>query len=85
MIDRRNEKPSWTSANTSISEYESSSLGDEKVRPVPSIFSLISALSNESALFPPVTGVLKGYDQLLNLVMDDVEENLKGAELKRMF
>ncbi len=29
--------------------------------------------------FPfPVTGVLKGYDQLLNLVLDDVEELLLG-------
>jgi len=24
-----------------------------------------------------VTGILKGYDQLLNLVMDDVEENVQ--------
>lgn len=27
-----------------------------------------------------VTGVLKGYDQLLNLVMDDVEENVQGVQ-----
>ena len=27
----------------------------------------------------PVTGTLKGYDQLLNLVMDDIEEFLRGA------
>ena len=26
-----------------------------------------------------VTGTLKGYDQLLNLVMDDIEESLRGA------
>lgn len=26
-----------------------------------------------------VTGILKGYDQLLNLVMDDIEELLRGA------
>lgn len=25
-----------------------------------------------------VTGILKGYDQLLNLVMDDIEEHLRG-------
>ena len=25
-----------------------------------------------------VTGVLKGYDQLLNLVLDDVREPLRG-------
>jgi U6 snRNA-associated Sm-like protein LSm7 len=26
-----------------------------------------------------VTGVLKGYDQLLNLVLDEVEEHLQGS------
>ncbi|KAH9893957.1 U6 snRNA-associated Sm-like protein LSm7 [Cubamyces lactineus] len=26
-----------------------------------------------------VTGVLKGYDQLLNLVLDEVQENLQGV------
>lgn len=26
-----------------------------------------------------VTGVLKGFDQLLNLVLDDVEEEASGA------
>ena len=25
-----------------------------------------------------MTGILKGYDQLLNLVLDDVEENILG-------
>ena len=27
-----------------------------------------------------VTGVLKGYDQLLNLVLDEVQENLHDGE-----
>jgi len=27
-----------------------------------------------------VTGILKGYDQLLNLVLDDVEENIQEPE-----
>ena len=27
----------------------------------------------------PVTGLLKGYDQLLNLVLDEVEEQLQGT------
>ena len=27
-----------------------------------------------------VTGVLKGYDQLLNLVLDDVEEQVQGND-----
>lgn len=26
-----------------------------------------------------MTGVLKGYDQLLNLVLDDVEEQIQGG------
>jgi len=26
----------------------------------------------------PVTGILKGYDQLLNLVLDEVEEEFQG-------
>lgn len=28
-----------------------------------------------------VTGILKGYDQLLNLVLDEVEENLQTGKL----
>ncbi|KAH6904460.1 hypothetical protein BKA70DRAFT_1373505 [Coprinopsis sp. MPI-PUGE-AT-0042] len=28
---------------------------------------------------PPVIGVLKGYDQLLNLVLDDVEEEVSAS------
>lgn len=28
-----------------------------------------------------VTGVLKGYDQLLNLVLDDVQEEKQGTPL----
>ena len=28
-----------------------------------------------------VTGVLKGYDQLLNLVLDDVKEDVAGSSL----
>lgn len=29
--------------------------------------------------YESVTGVLKGYDQLLNLVLDEVQENLQGG------
>lgn len=32
-----------------------------------------------SDLLPLVVGILKGYDQLLNLVLDEVEETLQGA------
>lgn len=28
-----------------------------------------------------VVGVLKGYDQLMNLVLDDVEETLRGESI----
>lgn len=28
-----------------------------------------------------VTGVLKGFDQLLNLVLDDVEENIQTGTI----
>lgn len=28
--------------------------------------------------YPTVTGTLKGYDALMNLVLDDVEESLQG-------
>jgi U6 snRNA-associated Sm-like protein LSm7 len=28
-----------------------------------------------------VTGILKGYDQLLNLVLDEVEEHLQGSQI----
>jgi small nuclear ribonucleoprotein (snRNP)-like protein len=30
---------------------------------------------------PTVSGTLKGYDQLLNLVMDNVEEHFEGLAL----
>lgn len=35
-------------------------------------------ISNSSFRAEPVTGTLKGYDQLLNLVMDDLEEVIRG-------
>ena len=36
-------------------------------------------LSPARSLSAPVTGSLKGYDQLLNLVLDDATETLRGA------
>ena len=58
-----------------MSVSESSSLADEKVsRPCPPCgLGLLLTLEL-------VTGVLKGYDQLLNLVLDEVQENLQGGE-----
>lgn len=29
-------------------------------------------------IIPPVSGTLKGYDQLMNLVLDDVKEVMRG-------
>ena len=29
----------------------------------------------------PVVGTLKGYDQLMNLVLDDVQEMLRGMDI----
>ena len=34
---------------------------------------------------PTVIGVLKGFDQLLNLVLDDVVENVQTGELRGRF
>ena len=31
-----------------------------------------------NGLYPTVTGVLKGYDALMNLVLDEVQEDLRG-------
>ena len=36
------------------------------------------ALQNSVPLFPKVVGILKGYDQLVNLVLDDCVEYLRG-------
>ncbi len=33
----------------------------------------------EIANLPTVTGTLKGYDALMNLVLDDVEEVMRGT------
>ena len=51
----------------------SNSLAEEKVTILRS--SQLTAVLISSH---PVTGVLKGFDQLLNLVLDDVEELLLG-------
>jgi U6 snRNA-associated Sm-like protein LSm7 len=34
---------------------------------------------DSNALHRTVTGVLKGYDQLFNLVLDEVEEQVQGT------
>ena len=43
----------------------------------------VVAVLKQPSLCPPslaVTGVLKGYDQLLNLVLDEATEYLRGAQ-----
>lgn len=32
-----------------------------------------------------VTGTLKGYDQLMNLVLDDVKESMRGKNTLQLF
>ena len=39
---------------------------------------LVASNSKESNRWTRVVGVLKGYDQLMNLVLDDVKELLRG-------
>jgi U6 snRNA-associated Sm-like protein LSm7 len=53
---------------------ESSSQAGEKV-----CAALITMKLNNPETPHPVTGILKGYDQLLNLVLDDVTEELQCA------
>ena len=38
------------------------------------------AISDPGFLLP-VVGTLKGYDQLMNLVLDDVQEMLRGMDI----
>ncbi|QRV74013.1 U6 snRNA-associated-like-Sm protein LSm7 [Ceratobasidium sp. AG-Ba] len=62
------EKPSSTSASTKTSASASNSLAGGKACPPRS-----RSISSPNPQFT-VTGILKGYDQLLNLVLDDVQE-----------
>lgn len=39
---------------------------------------LFSQESSNLLILSTVVGTLKGYDQLMNLVLDDVKENLRG-------
>lgn len=47
---------------------------DGKVNIASSFFTIIDQVLDS------VTGVLKGYDQLLNLVLDDVEEDVERED-----
>ena len=69
----RRRRTSWTCRNTWTSKSTSSSAEVEKVSlPQPKMRLQISLLLH------PVVGTLKGYDQLMNLVLDDVQELLRG-------
>lgn len=64
-------KTSWTSTNIWTRGSRSSSMAVAKVGcALPSALLLILIL--------PVSGTLKGYDQLMNLVLDDVKESMRG-------
>lgn len=64
----RNARPSLIFRNMSTNESESS------LRAVEKVISVVCPCIVLMSLI--VTGVLKGYDQLLNLVLDEVEEEL---------
>lgn len=46
--------------------------------PTPSVRRVARALTHKTTLNNTVAGVLKGYDQLLNLVLDEAREYLRG-------
>lgn len=46
---------------------------------LPSFQAVESSSLTPSSPLHTVIGILKGYDQLLNLVMDEVEEYINGA------
>ena len=49
---------------------------------VSSVFTGFAWGSVEANFDVPVTGTLKGYDQLMNLVLDNVEEVTRGMHCK---
>lgn len=69
-----NGRPSWIWQSTLERKSESNSLVEEKVR-------CVEKWASTSVLIKlSVVGILKGYDQLLNLVLDEVEEIIQGAQ-----
>lgn len=42
------------------------------------------AILSQLSLPRSVTGTLKGYDALLNLVLDEVEEDIRGKHLSQL-
>ena len=77
---RRNASPSSTWRTMSTRVYESSSWDSERVSPRRHAQCHIH-VGFERGEFssPSVTGTLKGFDQLMNLVMDDVTEEYEGV------
>jgi small nuclear ribonucleoprotein (snRNP)-like protein len=47
----------------------------------PFLFLLPGSILTTSISFRLVTGILKGYDQLLNLVLDEVQEEIIGMQV----
>jgi len=68
---------SSTCPSTWTRKSVSSSMEDEKVKLNMGAGYKISA----NHFWHPVTGKLKGFDQLMNLVLDDVQELLRGQHL----
>jgi hypothetical protein len=66
-ISHNARKTSLTFQNTKINKSVSVSPAVEKV-------------STPCYILMTAVGILKGYDQLMNLVLDNVEENLRGSD-----
>lgn len=90
---RRSERASSTSRSTSTRASVSSSWAAEKVSAVSSLRWIwgVTSISVQVAAGAEdlevnaddtVTGTLKGYDQLLNLVMDDVVEEYESESAR---
>lgn len=84
----RSGNPSSTWLNTLTRASGSSSSEGGKVRVLRGAARCRDAVPSDGAVscvgvrkLTPVTGVLKGYDQLMNLVMDEVVETYESASL----
>jgi small nuclear ribonucleoprotein (snRNP)-like protein len=74
----RRRRTSLTWPSTWIRRSQSSSMAAEKVSLKSMATADICQNSDVSVRWWTVTGTLKGYDALMNLVLDDVEEVMRG-------
>lgn len=77
-------RTSWISRSTWTSASPSSLMADGKVCCHAPVYLLPGKRKILTAVqWHAVTGVLKGYDALMNLVLDDVKEALRGEDTER--